>query len=245
MIDIEINDLLYHYTESDEFSLEIKEMKFTADQPVGIFGLSGSGKSTFAKILAGILKPQRGKVKILSEKPYVFYLNQMPENLFLGLEIGYILNLVKNNNSNGEHLYEKCKDHMNLLGIEMEQIIDKQGDELSVGELRKFALSLALSCEPNLLILDEPTVGLDMQSKIRLQGTIEKYSGSLIIISHDYEVLKSFCTKLLVIHDGEKRYYGEFDTLEKNGQLGTQVGLNVYHRLKSSREAFYQRLYRN
>ena len=228
---LKINNLKYQYSKESEFLLNIPEINYDFEQNLGIYGLSGSGKTTLGKLIAGLLENN----SVDCADAYILYSAQMSENIFLGTSIGQTVKIISDCNDKVGDLEVQLKINLQKFEIEYKNIKNKQGFELSAGELRKFAICLALSCEPDILILDEPSIGLDWYSRVELIKVIKEYSGKVILISHDYEMLKNLCLFLWVIDSGKLVFQGNFHQLEKNDKLCSEIGINIFKKMIDKR----------
>ena len=236
---LEIKNLNYKYSEKSKFNLNIKSVLYDFINPLAIYGLSGSGKTTLGKILAGLIDVPEKSVIFNSENLNILYSAQMSENIFLGTTIKQMLDFISSNNSLVTNLDLKVDSNLQKFDMTLGGIYEKHGHELSVGELRKFSLSLALSCAPDILIFDEPTIGLDMNSKLQLENVLIQYSGKLIVISHDYELLRIICSNLWCIKLGKLVFQGDFCELEENDKLCQELGIDFLKELINRRKEVY------
>jgi ABC-type dipeptide/oligopeptide/nickel transport system ATPase subunit len=182
---------------------------------LGIAGESGSGKTTLAKLIAGILKPTKGRVIVNTNSGRkkstiqpVQILFQNNEDLINPLrncyEIVYEASLLLHQDketakTETEHLF-------NQLNIP-EKIKRQKGYELSGGERQRVALARILAVQPELLILDEPFSAQDVESQVNflnlLQRIREEFEVSIICISHDLRVLEGIRIEYFIINEGK------------------------------------------
>lgn len=233
---VEIKNLYYSYNSSpilENISLEIQEGEFW-----GIVGPNGAGKSTLLKIITGLLTPQRGIVKIFNkdikqlkeEKRLIGYVPQKPniEN-YIPLRVWEIVSLgrrIKNNwNKLSSYDIEVIKKVMEEL--EIGDLENKIYGEISGGQQQRVLIARALAQEPRLLILDEPTVGIDQKTQSKfytLLRKLKKENTSIILVSHDIGVISKEvdkiaclnrkiylhgCPKDIKIHSTLREIYGE------------------------------------
>jgi len=229
---LKIKNLQYQYSKENDFRLNISETEFDFTQHLGIYGLSGSGKSTLGKLLAGLLENDG----IEFSGANVLYSAQMSENIFLGSSIQQTIKIISENNPNLKNLEDELTRYLQKFDLDFGSISAKQGFELSAGELRKFSVSLALAYKPDILVLDEPSIGLDWNSRVELIKVIKEYQGKIILISHDYEMLKKLCSLLWVIDNGQLVFQGNFHQLEKNSKLCGEIGINIYKKMIEKRK---------
>lgn len=167
---------------------------------IGLLGLNGEGKSTLIKIILGILSQDSGEVKRNFEsKSDVGVMLQeisMPEKM----KVYEWLDMVKRFSTNSK-LVESVLDSVNLRTVK-----NKYCDSLSGGQQRRVQFATAIINNPKVLILDEPTVGMDVVSKKAFWETLNTFSFSkdltIILISHDMEEVSEFCNRVLILSKG-------------------------------------------
>ena len=167
---------------------------------IGLLGLNGEGKSTLIKIILGILSQDSGEVKrnfeIKSDVGVMLQEISMPEKM----KVYEWLDMVKCFSTNSKSV-ESVLDSVNLRTVS-----NKYCDSLSGGQQRRVQFATAIINNPKVLILDEPTVGMDVVSKKAFWETLNTFSFSkdltIILISHDMEEVAEFCNRLLILSKG-------------------------------------------
>ncbi|MBO8130824.1 MAG: energy-coupling factor ABC transporter ATP-binding protein [Candidatus Marinimicrobia bacterium] len=203
MISISIHNLIFYYENSSDFELRIDNMKIQVDGIVGIVGDSGSGKTTFVKLLAGLEKPRQGVIIFNHSDCNSLYIPQFPEKILIGGTVKKSVSLIFKNKKNYDKSIDLFKSILSFFDINYLEIMNRFGFELSMGELRKLAISMGIAANPNLLILDEPSVGLDWQSKSKLEKLLkEQIHGNVIIASHDRNFIDRVCDDIYLIDNG-------------------------------------------
>ena len=214
---IEIKELSFSY-DSKPF-IDNLDSKIDDGEMVGIIGNTGCGKSTFVRLIAGLIKSDSGKIiidgdditnkkfnkKILRRKLGIVF--QFPEmqlfeqtiekDIFFGLK-QYKLTY--------EEKYKRAKEALELLGLDFERIKDKSPLALSGGEKRKIAVAGILVCKPKYLIFDEPIAGLDCNSRdsfMKLLLALKQNGTTIIIISHNTDYLAEYADRILVMDGGK------------------------------------------
>ena len=189
----------------------------TEHQVIGLLGPNGAGKTTLIKIIVGILKNTSGEV---------LYKDQMGQcNTLENVRIGYLpqsFGLIKNYTLY-EHLeYFACIrgmkkeewgeeiDHI-LEMVHLEEMKNVKCGKLSGGMIRRAGIAQAFLGNPDIVLLDEPTTGLDPEERIRFQNLISYYSKKCIIIisTHILDDVSRVCEELLVMDKGSLLYHGE------------------------------------
>lgn len=124
---------------------------------------------------------------------------------------------------------EKAREISNIIGID--DLLDKSPFSLSGGQMRKVAIAGILAADPDILVLDEPTVGLDQLAKrelLELLKTLnETYHKSIIIITHDMDVVSEYIKRVIVMKQGHMMYDGSKEKLFRNEQLVEQCNLDI------------------
>ena len=214
---IEIKELSFSY-DSKPF-IDNLDLKINDGEVVGIIGNTGCGKSTFVRLIAGLIKSDSGKIiidgdditnkkfnkKILRRKLGIVF--QFPEmqlfeqtiekDMFFGLK-QYKLTY--------DEKYKRAKEALELLGLDFERIKDKSPLTLSGGEKRKIAVAGILVCKPKYLIFDEPIAGLDCNSRdsfMKLLLALKQNGTTIIIISHNTDYLAEYADRILVMDGGK------------------------------------------
>lgn len=214
---IEIKELSFSY-DSKPF-IDNLDLKIDDGEMVGIIGNTGCGKSTFVRLIAGLIKSDSGKIiidgdditnkkfnkKILRRKLGIVF--QFPEmqlfeqtiekDIFFGLK-QYKLTY--------DEKYKRAKEALELLGLDFEKIKDKSPLALSGGEKRKVAVAGILVCKPKYLIFDEPIAGLDCNSRdnfMKLLLALNQNGTTIIIISHNTDYLAEYADRILVMDGGK------------------------------------------
>ena len=168
-------------------NLEVKKGGFYA-----IVGGNGTGTTTALSVLGGYLKPYRGKVAAL---PEVAMLPQNPQTLFVKKTVMLdLLEMAEEDKVNG--IARLC---------EIDTLLDRHPYDLSGGEQQRAALAKVLLTSPKLLLLDEPTKGLDAHFKITLAGIVRKLKESgitIVMVSHDIEFCAAYADRCGMFFDG-------------------------------------------
>lgn len=196
----------------NEVSFEVKK-----GESVAFLGPNGAGKTTTTKIMTGLVAPTSGDISILGHIPFdrnPVFLKQI--GLVLGNKAGLNWDLTATQSFwLLMHVYEIEKNEFNkrvkklTKMLNVEDKLDTQIRKLSLGERMKFELIGAILHEPKILFLDEPTIGLDIDSKIELRKFLRKLQESgvtLVLTSHDMDDIEEVCDRVLVINKGEIVY---------------------------------------
>lgn len=188
---------------------------------VGIIGQSGSGKTTLGQVIAGLIEIDSGTVTVGSYKwekraklsyevrKEIGVLLQYPEQqLFAETVEKDIAFALKNFGYPADEIVNRTRHALELVNLPYEEYINRSPFSLSGGEKRKVAIAGVLVYEPSILILDEPTAGLDSRGKKELLSIIKmlnfKRKTTVIIISHNMDEIAAISDQIIVINKGEK-----------------------------------------
>jgi len=220
-----INNLSFVYDGAVEFKLEVNSLQIKKGERVALVGISGSGKSTFADLILGILSPTEGNISLSGLEPAeaishfpgkIGYVAQQP-NLISSDVFGNIA-LYKPKSSENVTRVWRCLELANLTssikgmpsGIETE--IGERGYKLSGGQRQRLSLARALFPNPELLLLDEATSALDAETEFGIQNALEKMPPhvTIIVIAHRLSTIRTF-DRILYFENGKIIADGTFD----------------------------------
>lgn len=223
----------------------IENISFSVErgETIGIIGHTGSGKSTLLQTLNGLIKPDSGTVFIdesdLWQNPKELYQKrfkvglvfQYPEyQLFEETVYKDIAYGPQNMGLDETEIDRRVKEYSVLLGLNKENL-EKSPFDLSGGEKRRAALAGILAMEPDVLVLDEPTAGLDPIGREMLFAAVNKYkeknNAAVIIVSHSMEDLSRLCDKLLVLSSGQVKMFDSVENVFSSSSVLNAMGLDV------------------
>ncbi len=218
---IKAEELTYVYMKDTPFeSTAIKDVGFEIKDGefVAIIGHTGSGKSTLIQLLNGLLKPTSGKVyvdgvevgsskKELKEvRGKVGIVFQYPEyQLFEETVEKDVAFGPKNQGEKAEVIAERVKNALEDMGLCYEEVKDMSPFELSGGQKRRVAIAGVLAMDPQIVIFDEPTAGLDPRGREMLFDSIEKLKNkgkTIILVSHSMDDVARLADRILVMYNG-------------------------------------------
>jgi ATP-binding cassette subfamily F protein 3 len=168
---------------------------------MAVVGVNGAGKSTLMKILAGLIKPDRGKIQLGHNVKISYFGQHQAQELAPGFTALQTLAAVA-----GDMTVTEMRSLLGAFLFRGEEV-DKKVQVLSGGEKSRLALAKMIVQPANLLILDEPTNHLDMSSQDVLQEAMAQYDGTIIIVSHNRHFVNRFINKVLEIKNGRSTLY--------------------------------------
>ena len=195
----------------------LKNVSFEVEhgEIVGICGESGGGKSTLAKVIAGLINPDSGKIILDSE--HINSNKRSSPIQILFQNHGEVLNPFRKISTIIDEALKINRIHKDYIGKERENILDsvgfpkvlhdRRGYQLSGGEQQRAALARLLAVKPVLLILDEPFSAQDVESQLNLVKLFkqlnEEFNLTMICISHDLRILRNLANRVIILKDGE------------------------------------------
>lgn len=222
----------------DNINLDIEEGEL-----VGVIGHTGSGKSTLVQHFNGILKPNSGKVvvdgiDIWSDKKAtrearfkVGLCFQYPEyQLFEETVYKDISFGPKNMKLPDEEIAKRVVSAAAYVGLKKE-LLEKSPFDLSGGEKRRAAIAGVIAMQPKVLILDEPTAGLDPIGRDTILDMIKNYrektGSTVLLVSHSMEDIAKIATKVAVMNNARLEIYGTVDEVYSHAERLREIGLNI------------------
>lgn len=226
--------------------LALDNISFTADdgQMIGIIGHTGSGKSTLLQHLNGLLKPESGRiiigdtditqpgVSMVQIRKKIGLVFQYPEyQLFEETAAKDVAFGPKNLGLSEEEIDERVREAIELVGLDYEEIKDRSPFELSGGQKRRVAIAGVVAMRPEVLILDEPTAGLDPKAHrdvLTMVEEVHRRTGNItILVSHNMADIARLCDKVVVIDSGKLVTAGTpYEVFSKKEEL-RNVGLEL------------------
>lgn len=243
---LSVKNLIYGYSKGTPFekgALKGVSVDFEQGEIVALIGHTGSGKSTLLQHLNGLLKPDSGEILFEGESIHksketlrncrfnVGLCFQYPEQqLFDSTVYKDIAFGPTNMGLSAEEIDKRVKESIAYVGLS-EDYLEKSPFDLSGGEKRRVAIAGVLSMEPKVLILDEPTAGLDPVGKNNLLKLIKDYNkrtgNTVIFVSHNMDDVALVADKVIVMNDGEIAIEGTVDYVYSQGERLAELGLDV------------------
>ena len=206
---IKIQDL--HFSYGNPVILEDIQLDIKAKEFIGMVGPNGSGKTTLLKIILGLLEPDKGSVEVLGKKPHqvVKEIGYMPQftpfsrDFPISVEETVLMGRLGKTSSIG--LFSKEDKQLAAESMEAVEIIDlrkRSIGSLSGGQLQRVLIARALTCNPEIMILDEPTANVDMKVEKDIFDLLKKLNEkiTIIVVTHDIGFISQYITKVACIN---------------------------------------------
>lgn len=245
---INVNNLSFQF--GGQLLFKDVDLKFTPGNCYGIIGANGAGKSTFLRILCGELEPTRGEVfipdtvrmSVLKQNHFAYDEFTVLDTVIMGNKHLYDIMKEKDalyakedfSDADGIRASELEGEFADLNGWEAESDASKliqglgipdallysQMSSLAESEKVKVLLAQALFGNPDIILLDEPTNGLDINAVMWLEDFLSDYFGTVLVVSHDRHFLNDVCTNIVDIdYSGIKMYVGNYEFWYESSQL--------------------------
>lgn len=224
----------------DNVSFQIKSGEF-----IGLIGHTGSGKSTLIQHLNGILKPSSGQISINEFEITKSNINltdirkrigvvfQYPEYQLFEETISKDIAFGPSNLGLDEkEIEQRVKDSMDSVGLDYDTFKDKSPFEISGGQKRRVAIAGVIAMKPEVLILDEPTAGLDPKGRDEIFELIKnlhsKNKMTIILSSHSMDDMAKLAGKVIVMNNGKIEFMGEpREVFKEHGNRLKEIGLDI------------------
>lgn len=228
------------YNKNNKIIIENMNLELYEDERIAIVGNNGAGKSTMLKMISRLVKPTSGDVRIngesiINKSPEevcnkVSYIQQNPEEMFIDdsieKDVSYFLRsreIEGFENIVGDILYQ-----LNLYDIK-----DKDARLLSGGQQRRVSLAIGMGMTPEIILLDEPTASLDINSRrelLKLLDILKKYIKTAIVATHDMQLVADWANRVIVMNEGKiifdgdtKELFTRKDILNKANLIPPQI----------------------
>lgn len=257
---IQVEHLTHTYMPGSPFSsTAIHDLTLTVEDGefIGVLGHTGSGKTTFVQHLNGLLKPTEGRVlvdgtditqkgvSLLDVRKKVGLVFQYPEyQLFEETVAKDVAFGPKNMGLSKEEIQERVLWALAQVELDPQEVSDASPFELSGGQMRRVAIAGVLAMRPKILILDEPTAGLDPRGRTAILAMIKRLHAdtgmTVVMVSHSMDDIAPLATRLIVMSRGElvmtgtpREVFRHRDELKAIG-LGVPQGAELCYRLREA-----------
>lgn len=229
----------------------VNDVSFTLDrgETLGVIGPNGSGKTTLFNMLSGIYKPTEGCIELAGEaiaglRPdqtfekgisrtfqngRLFWNLSVLENIMMGLEevrhapkLGSLL--TGRNPQKEQACLDKCIAIMSIFGDLLVKQANKASKDLPYADRRRLEICRALASNPKLILLDEPSAGMDNMETMKLMEDLLKVKVArpeltMIVVEHDMDFIKGLVDKVMVLNYGQNIAFGTFDEVSQNEEV--------------------------
>ncbi|MBQ2932092.1 MAG: energy-coupling factor transporter ATPase [Clostridia bacterium] len=243
---IKLTDVSYTYMSGGPFesaAVENVSVTLNSGEFIGLMGHTGSGKSTLIQMIAGLIKPTSGSIEIDGQVLHSKNCDKRAMRFKTGLVMQYpeyqlFEETVFKDISFGptnmglpkDEIKRRVESAANLVGLD-EDILQKSPFELSGGQKRRVAIAGVLAMEPKLLILDEPTAGLDPAGRdeilFKIRDMHKRLGITVILVSHSMEDLANLTQKIMVMNHGRLVMYDKTSEIFKKTHELKDLGLAV------------------
>jgi ABC-2 type transport system ATP-binding protein len=205
---------------------------------VGYVGLNGSGKSTTIKLICGLLYPDSGQIKVNGQNPF---LNKdtcynigavfgQKQQLWVDLPVRDSYELLRGIYKVSKHDYHERLEILDSL-LEISTLLDMPARKLSLGQRMKCEFAATLIHWPQILLLDEPAIGIDFISRKKIVQLIsllnKKYGKTIVLTTHNLQDIETLCNRVMVIDKGEIIYDGSQNELKAKSSKQSKVILTL------------------
>ena len=239
---LRVENLSYEYEDGNRV---LKDISFCAasGENIGIIGANGIGKSTLMKILVGLLLDYEGTVEVSGHPVNKKNLNHIREHIgyvFQDSDSQLFMSKVEDDVAFGPINYGLPEEEVQrrvdrALGmVHIEGLRNKQIYKLSGGEKKLVSIATILSMEPDIIIMDEPSIALDPKNRRNLMGILNEIKALKLIASHDLDFIMDTCSRTILLDEGSIIADGRTDEVMSDERLleehGLELPLSLYKR---------------
>lgn len=223
---IECQSLAKHYGSAK--ALDTIDLSVASGQPIALIGPNGAGKTTLMSLLCGFIKPSSGSIKILGHPPGSAHLSgqlaALPQDALLDPRLNVGRQLVFFARLQGFSAAQaKLEVHRVLDQVDLRESMTTRPSELSHGMRKRIAIAQALIGSPSLVLLDEPTAGIDPPNAKMIRELVREQSASttFMVSSHNLDELERLCASVIYLEQGRLISHGPID--EGDGSVDSGV----------------------
>lgn len=237
---ITVSNLSFAYAQNCTTLTEIN-LQISSREKVGLIGANGAGKTTLFLAICGALSPTRGKIKLFDKlvRPGNFYpeiglVFQNPEDqLFCPTVRDDVAFGPENMGLSPEEIANRVSQALSLTGVS--HLVDRVPHQLSGGEKSMVAIASVIALQPQIILYDEPSANLDLQARRRLIQFLQTSQETMMISSHDLELILEVCDRVILLNRGQIVADGIPQTIMSDRHLMEDNGLEVPHSLTHHR----------
>lgn len=245
---LEAKNLVYTYGHGTPFVTHaVNDVSFSVERGeiIGLIGHTGSGKSTIVQQLNGLIKPESGEILLDGKNIHTDFDNIKQVRFKVGLVFQYpeyqlfeetvfkdIAFGPTNMGLSEEEINERVRHAAKLVDIK-DELLEKSPFDLSGGEKRRVAIAGTLAMRPEVLVLDEPTAGLDPKGRDLILSRVKEYrdetGAAVLIVSHSMEDMAKTADKLLVMNKGKIEMFDTVPNVFSKAERLAEIGLDIPH----------------
>lgn len=243
---LKTEELTYVYSQGTPFektAVDHVDLEIEEGEMIGVMGHTGSGKSTLIQHFNGLLRPTSGRILLDGEDIWEKKENIRNVRFKVGLVFQYPEHQIfeetvfkdiafgpKNMGLDEKEISRRVHETAESIGLS-EELLERSPFELSGGQMRRVAIAGVLAMDPKVLILDEPTAGLDPRGRDTILGEIREYheerKNTVLLVSHSMEDIAQYAKKVLVIAEGKPAMYDTVENIFSRVEELTAMGLAV------------------
>ncbi|MBQ6409548.1 MAG: ABC transporter ATP-binding protein [Butyrivibrio sp.] len=232
---LKIEHLSFSYEKGQQVLADINLMAHDGES-IGIIGANGIGKSTLMKLLVGLYLDYDGILEVAGHQVNKKNLNHIREHIgyvFQDSDAQLFLSTVEDDVAFGPRNYGLSEEEVEkrvaeaLAKVHIEELRKKQTYKLSGGEKKLSAIATILSMEPDIIIMDEPSIALDPRNRKNLIGILNEINSLKLITSHDLDFIMDTCERTVLLDEGRIIADGDTKEILSDGNLLESHGLEL------------------
>ena len=232
---LKIEHLSFSYEKGQQVLADINLMAHDGES-IGIIGANGIGKSTLMKLLVGLYLNYDGTLEVAGHQVNKKNLNHIREHIgyvFQDSDAQLFLSTVEDDVAFGPRNYGLSEEEVEkrvaeaLAKVHIEELRKKQTYKLSGGEKKLSAIATILSMEPDIIIMDEPSIALDPRNRKNLIGILNEINSLKLITSHDLDFIMDTCERTVLLDEGRIIVDGDTKEILSDGNLLESHGLEL------------------
>ncbi len=233
--DIECRDVNFSYPR-DRAVLHDIDLSVEHGESVGLVGANGAGKSTFLKLLVGLLTGYEGEIRVQGQpvtkkhltdirKKVGYVFQDSDSQLFMSTVYEDVAFGPRNYGCSEQETEERVMEA--LRKVRIEALRDRQIYRMSGGEKKLASIATILAMEPEIVLLDEPSIALDPRNRRNLIGILKGMRETKIVASHDLDMILDTCERTVLLAEGKIICQGDTERILRDGELLEKYGLEL------------------